>query len=93
MAYTFLKAKGHTIGNSLFEEEYLETAQNFLTAAEKKGVDIVFPIDHIVATEFSENAAAEYVDSADVPEGKLGMDIGAKTLKRSGKLLKGKDNC
>ena len=91
MAYTFLKAKGHTIGNSLFEEEYLETAKNFLNAAEKKGVDIVFPIDHIVATEFSENAKAEYVDSADVPEGKLGMDIGAKTIEKiREKLLKAK---
>ena len=91
MAYTFLKAKGNTIGNSLFEEEFLDTAKNFLVAAEKKGVDIVFPIDHIVATEFSENAKAEYVDSADVPDGKLGMDIGAKTIEKiREKLLKAK---
>ena len=80
MAYTFLKAKGNTIGNSLFEEEFLETAKNFLEAAEKKGVDIVFPIDHIVAKEFSENAVGEYVDSADVPDGTMGMDIGEKTI-------------
>ena len=91
MAYTFLKAKGHTIGNSLYEEEYLETAEKFLAAADKKGVDIVFPIDHIVATEFSEKAAAEYVDSADVPDGKLGMDIGFKTIEKiREKLLKAK---
>ena len=91
MAYTFLKAKGHTIGNSLFEEEFLDTAKNFLSAAEKKGVDIVFPIDHIVATEFSENAKAEYVDSPDVPDGKLGMDIGVKTIEKiREKLLKAK---
>ena len=91
MAYTFLKAKGHTIGNSLFEEEFLETAEKFLAAAEKKGVDIVFPIDHIVANEFSDKAAAEYVDSADVPDGKLGMDIGSKTIEKiREKLLKAK---
>ncbi len=91
MAYTFLKAKGHSIGNSLFEGEYLETARNFLTAAEKKGVDIVFPIDHIVATEFSENAEAEYIDSADIPDGKLGMDIGARTIEKiREKLVKAK---
>ena len=91
MAYTFLKAKGHTIGNSLYEEEYLETAEKFLAAADKKGVDIVFPIDHIVATEFSEKAAGEYVDSADVPDGKLGMDIGIKTIEKiREKLLKAK---
>ncbi len=82
MAYTFLKAKGHTIGKSLFEEEFLDTAKNFLKAADEKGVDIVFPIDHIVATEFSETAKAEYVDSEDVPEGKLGMDIGSKTIEK-----------
>ena len=89
MAYTFLKAKGHTIGKSLFEEEFLQTAKNFIAAAEKKGVDIVFPIDHIVANEFSENAAAEYVDGADVPDGKLAMDIGEKTIEKiKEKLLK-----
>jgi len=82
MAYTFLKAQGHEIGNSMLEEDYLDTAKALLEAAEKKGVEIVLPLDHIVASEFGENATPEGVDSVDVPSGKLGMDIGPKTVAR-----------
>ncbi|MBI9100871.1 MAG: phosphoglycerate kinase [Spirochaetales bacterium] len=79
MAYTFLKVQGHSIGKSLFEEEYVETAKNLLAAAEKAGVEIILPEDHVVASEFSENAVAEAVDSIDIPEGKIAMDIGPLT--------------
>jgi len=80
MAYTFLKVKGFTIGNSLFEEEYMETAKNFMDKAEAEGVEVILPLDHVVATEFSENAVPESVDSQNVPDGKLAMDVGPKTL-------------
>ncbi len=80
MAYTFLKAQGHEIGNSMLEEDYLDTARSLLKAAEQKGVEIVLPVDHIVASEFAENASPEAVDSVDIPSGKLGMDIGPKTI-------------
>ncbi len=80
MAYTFLKAQGHEIGNSMLEEEYLETAQSLLAAAERKGVEIVLPVDHVVASEFAENATPEAVDAVDIPDGQLGMDIGPKTV-------------
>ncbi len=82
MAYTFLKAQGHEIGNSMLEEEYLETANSLLAAAEQKGVDIVLPVDHVAASEFAENATPEAVDAVDIPAGKLGMDIGPKTVAR-----------
>ena len=80
MAYTFLKVQGHTIGKSLFEEEFIETAEKFLKNAEKAGVEVLLPMDHVVASEFSEDAAPESVDSIDIPEGKLAMDVGPKTI-------------
>ncbi|AFG37690.1 phosphoglycerate kinase [Spirochaeta africana] len=80
MTYTFLKAQGYQIGNSLLEEDYLDTAKQLLQKAEAAGVEVILPVDHVVAAEFSETAAAEPVDSTDVPEGKIGMDVGPKTL-------------
>lgn len=80
MSFTFLKAQGYTIGNSLFEEEFLPTAKKLLEKAEKAGVEILLPEDHIAAAEFNENAEAEYIDNKNVPDGKLGLDIGDKTL-------------
>lgn len=80
MAYTFLKAQGHEIGNSLLEEEYIDTAKSLLTKAEEKGVEILLPRDHLVAEEFDENAKPEPVDGVDIPAGKIGMDVGPKTL-------------
>jgi len=80
MAYTFLKVQGHSIGNSLFEEEYMETAEQFLGKAEKKGVQIILPRDHIVASEFSAEARPETVDQVDIPAGKIALDIGEKTI-------------
>jgi phosphoglycerate kinase len=80
MAYTFLKVKGHSIGKSLFEEDYIDTARNFLAKAEEKGVRIILPLDHIVASEFDAGAEPETVDGIDIPDGKLAMDIGVKTI-------------
>ncbi|MFP4364282.1 MAG: phosphoglycerate kinase [Spirochaetia bacterium] len=80
MCYTFLKVQGHDIGKSLLEEDYLDTAKNLLQKAEEMGVEIILPQDHVVASDFDENAAPEKVDSVNVPEGKIGMDIGPKTL-------------
>jgi phosphoglycerate kinase len=80
MAYTFLYAQGHTIGKSLFEEDYLETAKNLLTKAAEKGVEIILPEDHVAAADFSENAEAVYLGELDIPSDMLGMDIGEKTL-------------
>lgn len=80
MAYTFLKAQGYEIGNSLFEEEYLDVAKSFLKKAEEAKVEVILPLDHIVASEFSENAQAEYVAEVNIPSGKLAMDVGEKTV-------------
>ena len=80
MAYTFLKAKGPTIGKSLLEEDFIETAKDLLEKAGQQGVDILLPLDHVVADEFSETAAPEVIDDANIPDGKVGMDVGPKTL-------------
>jgi phosphoglycerate kinase len=80
MSYTFLKTKGHSIGNSLCEDEYLETAGSLLDKAAEKGVEILLPVDHVVADEFSESSEALLVNSSDIPPGKIGMDIGPKTV-------------
>jgi phosphoglycerate kinase len=82
MAYTFLKALGHQVGNSLVEEEYLDTADSLLKKAKQQGVDILLPVDHLVASEFSDQAKAEYIAAVDIPDGKIGMDIGKLTQVR-----------
>ena len=78
MAYTFLYAKGHKIGKSLFEEDYLDTAKNLLEKAASKGVEIILPEDHIAASDFSETAAPVKINGTDIPDDMLGMDIGEK---------------
>ena len=83
MAYTFLKVQGHRVGASLVEEEHLDTARDLLAKARERGVEVLLPVDHMVAGEFSDTAKAEYVAEVDIPEGKIGMDVGQQTLKRN----------
>ena len=88
MAYTFLKAQGHTIGKSLLEEERLDYAREMVAKAEEKGVKLLLPLDNLCAAEFS--ASAEAVPCGqDVPEGYMGMDIGAKTVEAYSAAVKG----
>ncbi|SKA93582.1 phosphoglycerate kinase [Caloramator quimbayensis] len=80
MAYTFLKAQGIKIGNSLVEEDKVEYAKEMLDKANKKGVKIYLPVDHIVAKEFKADAAWE-VSKTEIPEGFMGLDIGPESVK------------
>jgi phosphoglycerate kinase len=80
MAYTFLKVNNHTIGKSLLEEEYLEVAASFLKSAKEQGVNVILPVDHVCAENFDEKAPAIQVDSTDIPDSLIGMDVGPKTL-------------
>ena len=89
MAYTFLKVQGHTIGKSLVEDDYLETASSFLKKAAEKGVKVILPVDHVAAAEFDENAAPVAVDSVDIPADLMGMDIGPKTTAMIVEAVKG----
>jgi len=79
MAYTFLKVQGHKIGKSLVEDDYLDTAKSFLSAVEKKCVNVILPVDHVCAESFAEDSNPILVDSVDIPDNLMGMDIGPKT--------------
>ncbi|HON13035.1 MAG TPA: phosphoglycerate kinase [Treponema sp.] len=87
MAYTFLKAQGHKVGSSLVEDDQLDTAKNILAAAKKVGAEIVLPVDHVCADKFDANAAPVPVDSIDVPDGLMGLDVGPKTLAKYREVL------
>jgi phosphoglycerate kinase len=76
MAYTFCKAKGGQIGNSLCEEDRLQTAMDILEKAEKKGVNIHLPSDSVIADKFDAHANTSTAPSNHIPEGWMGLDIG-----------------
>ena len=88
MAYTFLKAQGHTIGKSLLEEDRLDYARDMVAKAEEKGVKLLLPLDNLCAAEFSSSAEA-VACGQDVPDGMMGMDIGAKTVEAYSAAVKG----
>ena len=80
MAYTFLKAQGHTIGKSLVEDDFIDTAKSLLDAAKKKNVSIILPVDHVCAETFSADAKPVAVDGLDIADNLMGMDVGPKTI-------------
>lgn len=80
MAYTFFKAQGLSIGNSLVEEDKIEYAKEMIHKAKEKGVSLYLPVDNVVAKEFKADAEWTVVEN-DVPEGYMGLDIGPKTIK------------
>ncbi|MDO4912065.1 MAG: phosphoglycerate kinase [Lactobacillus sp.] len=84
MAYTFLAAKGHKIGKSLFEEDKLELAKQLLAEA---GDKLVLPVDSVAATEFSNDASHEVVGE-DIPDNEMGLDIGPKSVELFKSILK-----
>ena len=81
MSYTFFKAMGLQIGDSLLEEDRLDTAKNILAEAETKGVELLLPIDCVVADNFAPDAQTQVVARDAMPEGWEGMDIGPETRK------------
>ena len=81
MAYTFAKAQGGNVGNSLLEEDYCEYALNMLKKAEEKGVKLLLPKDNVVADDFSNDANTQIVATGEIPDGWEGLDIGPETAK------------
>ncbi len=79
MAYTFLKALGYEVGNSLVETDKIEYAKEMLDNAKAKGVSMMLPVDHIVATEFSKDAQPIVTEDENISAGQMGLDIGPKT--------------
>ena len=88
MAYTFLSVQGYEIGASLYEEECVEHAKQFLEKTRAQGKTVLLPIDHIVANTFDANATTQLVDSIDIPDGLIAMDIGPKTVTANKEHLK-----
>ena len=87
-AYTFLKAQGINIGNSICENEKIELAKELLEKAKLKGVEMVLPIDNKIATEFSNDIEVKEVMIDEIPEGYMGLDIGEKTIQKFAEILK-----
>ncbi|ULM96958.1 phosphoglycerate kinase [Peribacillus frigoritolerans] len=79
LGYTFIKAQGHEIGNSLLEEDKIELAKSFIESAKEKGVKLHLPIDAVVTSEFSPDAETDNVDIDAIPSDKMALDIGPKT--------------
>jgi len=88
MAYTFLKAKGYKIGNSICEDDKLDLARKLMKKAEDKGVNLLLPIGSIVAKEFKNDSERMYVPSDAMPDGWMGMDIGTLTIEKFSEEIK-----
>ncbi|NJP41427.1 triose-phosphate isomerase [Oscillospiraceae bacterium HV4-5-C5C] len=80
MAYTFFKAQGLSIGDSLCEEDKLELAKALLEKAQQKGVNVLLPADTVIADHFAADADSKVVTAGQVPDGWMGLDIGPKTI-------------
>ena len=86
MAYTFLKAKGEPVGNSKLEADRVDTAKQILEKATAAKVDVLLPVDHVVADKFDAAASTKVVDR--IPDGWMALDIGPKTIELFSKKLK-----
>lgn len=79
MAFTFLAAQGYQVGKSLLEADQVDTVKGYLEKAKQNGVDLVLPVDVVVAPEFKADAPATVVAAEAIPEDQMGLDIGPKT--------------
>lgn len=79
MAFTFLAAQGYQVGKSLLEADQVDTVKGYLEKAKQNGVDLVLPVDVVVAPEFKADAPATVVAADAIPEDQMGLDIGPKT--------------
>ena len=80
MVYTFLKAQGYSIGTSLLDEEGLALVPEILKKAEENNVQLLLPVDTVAADKFAEDAAYDCYDADRIPEDRMGLDIGPKTI-------------
>ena len=79
MAYTFLAAQGHQVGGSILQADQIPQVTTALADAAKAGDEMVLPVDHVVADRFAADAEPEVVYGPDIPDGKMGLDIGPAT--------------
>lgn len=88
MAYTFYKAQGHNIGNSICEDDKIELAKALLQKAEEKGIKLLLPIDNHVSSEYSNDGEDKIIDGEEIPDGFMALDIGPKTIEEYKKAIK-----
>lgn len=88
MAYTFLKALGNKIGDSIVEDDKIELAKKIMEEAKKKGVNLILPVDFVIADSFSNDANTKVVKANEIPEGWQGLDIGPETIKKIRDIIK-----
>jgi phosphoglycerate kinase len=82
MTFTFVKANGGQVGNSICEDDFLETAKNIQKLATEKGVNLIIATDVIVADDFSQNANTQIVPASKIPDGWEGLDAGPESVER-----------
>ena len=86
MAYAFLHAQGKKIGNSLCEESQVQLAKNILRSVDARNVQLLIPVDHIITSDIKSSDATQ-TEGPDIPEGKMGVDIGPKSIETYKKAL------
>lgn len=88
LSYTFSKAQGNEVGNSLLEEDKIDLAKSFIEKAKEKGVNLYMPVDVVVAKEFSNDGETEVVGISEIPSDWMGLDIGPETAKTYADVIK-----
>ncbi len=88
MSFTFAKANGGKIGNSLAEDDYLDTAKDLLKKAYAKGVKIHLPEDSVIADDFRNDASTDICGANNIPDGWMGLDIGPKSIEAFSEIIK-----
>jgi phosphoglycerate kinase len=79
MVFTFLAAQGHEVGSSLLENDQIDTVRGYLESAQQRGVEVVLPVDVVVADAFAADAAHDVVPADAMPAGRMGLDIGPES--------------
>ena len=87
MAYTFIKAKGGNIGNSLYEEELINNAKEILETAKELGKEIILPEDTVASTDFHSNDKIKIFKTSEIEDGWMGLDIGHRSIEKFNKVI------
>ena len=87
MTYTFIKARGGEIGNSLCEDDKLDVARDLVKKAEEKGVNLIFPVDQVLADKFENDATTEEAPIDQGKEGTMGLDIGEESIAQFSRII------
>ena len=87
MMFTFIKALGGKVGNSLIEEELMETARQAMVKADELGVTIFLPVDTVAANKFDNDAETMLVKASEIPDGWMGLDIGDETIRNFSEVI------